>query len=135
MIPGPEGSRMLCSSQPNKESARAPTRIFVWRQSFRVGVRADGTDPYGKSEPLQGARGGPHRRRVPAAQGSRRRETDLSIRNRRHGRIEIIAIQSKRNSYLNAKFDHKDYEPNGSLKRKLYARRIIINDLFGNTFN
>ena len=44
---------MPCSSQPNGESARAPTRIFVWRQSLRVGVRADGADPYGKSEPLR----------------------------------------------------------------------------------
>lgn len=74
MIRGPEGSRMLCSSQPNREFARAPARIFVWRQSLRVGARADGTDPYGKSEPLQGARGVPRRRGVPAAQGSRRRE-------------------------------------------------------------
>ena len=65
---------MPCSSQPNGEFARAPTRIFVWRQSLRVGVRADGADPYGKSEHLRGARGGPRRRRVPAAQGSRRRE-------------------------------------------------------------
>lgn len=64
---------MLCSSQPNGEFARAPTRIFVWRQSLRVGVRADGTDPYGKSEPLQGTRCGPDRRRVPAAQRGRRR--------------------------------------------------------------
>lgn len=52
MIRGPQGPRMPCSSQPNREFARAPTRIFVWRQSLRVGVRADGTDPYGKSEPL-----------------------------------------------------------------------------------
>lgn len=74
MIRGPEGSRMLCSSQPNREFARAPARIFVWRQSLRVGARADGTDPYGKSEPLQGARGVPRRRGAPAAQGSRRRE-------------------------------------------------------------
>lgn len=59
---------MLCSSQPNGEFTRAPTRIFVRRQSLRVGVRADGTDPYGKSEHLRGARGGPRRRRVPAAQ-------------------------------------------------------------------
>lgn len=65
---------MPCSSQPNGEFARAPTRIFVWRQSLRVGVRADGADPYRMSEPLRGARGGPRRRRVPAAQGSRRRE-------------------------------------------------------------
>lgn len=33
---------MRCSSQPNREFARALTRIFIWRQSFRVGVRADG---------------------------------------------------------------------------------------------
>lgn len=59
---------MLCSSQPNRVFARAPTRIFVWRQSLQVGARADGTDPYGKSEPLRGARGGLDRRRVPAAQ-------------------------------------------------------------------
>ena len=65
---------MPCSAQPNGEFARAPTRIFVWRQSLRVGVRADGADPYGKSKPLRGARGGPRRRRVPATQGSRRRE-------------------------------------------------------------
>ena len=65
---------MLCSSQPNREFARAPARIFVWRQSLRVGARADGTDPYGKSEPLQSARGVPRRRGVPAAQRSRRRE-------------------------------------------------------------
>ena len=58
---------MRCSSQPNREFARALTRIFIWRQSFRVGVRADGTDLYGKSELLQGARGGHRRRRVPAA--------------------------------------------------------------------
>lgn len=65
---------MPCSSQPNREFARALARIFVWRQSLRVGARADGTDPYGKSEPLQGARGVPRRRGVPAAQESRRRE-------------------------------------------------------------
>ena len=58
MIRGPQGPRMLCSSQPNRAFARAPTRIFFWRQPLRVGVRADGTDPYGKSEPLQGAHGG-----------------------------------------------------------------------------
>lgn len=84
MIRGPEGPRMPCSSQPNKESARAPTRIFVWRQSLRVGARADGTDPYGKSEPIQGARGGPHRRRVPAAQRSRRQEALPRLGRRRH---------------------------------------------------
>lgn len=33
---------MRCSSQPNREFARSLTRIFIWRQSFRVGVRADG---------------------------------------------------------------------------------------------
>lgn len=71
MIRGPQGPRMLCSPQPNREFARAPTRIFVWRQSLRVGVRADGTDLYGKSESLRGARGGPDRRRVPAARRSR----------------------------------------------------------------
>lgn len=65
---------MLCSSQPNGEFARAPTRIFVWRQSLLVGVRADGTDPYGKSEPLQSTRCGPDRRRVPAAQRGRRQK-------------------------------------------------------------
>lgn len=84
MIRGPEGPRMLCSSQPNKESARAPTRIFVWRQSLRVGARADGTDPYGKSEPIQSARGGPRRRRVPAAQRSRRQEALPRLGRRRH---------------------------------------------------
>ena len=62
---------MLCSSQPIREFARAPARIFVWRQSLRVGVRADGPDSYGKSESLRGARGGPDRRRAPAAQRSR----------------------------------------------------------------
>lgn len=65
---------MPCSSQQNREFTRAPTRIFVWRQSLRVGVRADGTDPYGKSEPLQGTRCGPDRRRVPAAQRGRRQK-------------------------------------------------------------
>ena len=75
---------MLCSSQPNKESARAPTRIFVWRQSLRVSARADGTAPYGKNEPIQGARGGPHRRRVPAAQRSRRQEALPQLGRRRH---------------------------------------------------
>lgn len=74
MVRGPEGPRMPCSSQPNREFARALARIFVWRQSLRVGARADGTDPNGKSEPLQGARGVPRRRGVPAAQESRRRE-------------------------------------------------------------
>ena len=49
---------MLCSSSPNREFTRAPIRIFVWRQSLRVGVRADETDLYGKSEPLRGTRGG-----------------------------------------------------------------------------
>ena len=86
MIRGPQGPRTPYSSQPNREFARAPTRIFVWRQSLRVGVRADGTDPYGKSEPLQGARGGPHRRRVPAAQRSRRREALPRRGRRRHSR-------------------------------------------------
>lgn len=85
---------MLCSSQPNREFARAPIRIFVWRRYFRVCVRANGTDPYGKSEPLQGARGGPRRRRVPAAQRSRRREV-LPRRSRRRralrGRSSISA--------------------------------------------
>lgn len=75
---------MLCSSQPSKESARAPTRIFVWRQSLRVGARAHGTDPYGKSEAIQGARGGPHCRRVPAAQRSRRQEALPRLGRRRH---------------------------------------------------
>ena len=77
---------MPCSSQPNGEFARTPTRIFVWRQSLRVGVRADGADPYGKSEPLRGARGGPRRRRVPAAQGSRRREAESQGGRRGHTR-------------------------------------------------
>ena len=62
---------MPCSSQPNGEFARAPTRIFVWRKSLRVGVRADETNSYGKSEPLQAARSEPRRRRFPAAQGNR----------------------------------------------------------------
>lgn len=73
---------MLCSSQPNREFARAPTRFFVWRQSLRVDVRMDGTDQYGKREPLLGARGGPDRRRIPAAQRSRRRKA-LPRRGRR----------------------------------------------------
>lgn len=77
---------MSCSSQPNGEFARAPTRIFVWRQSLRVGVRADGANPYGKSEHLRGARGGPRRRRVPAAQGSRRREAQPRGGRRGHAR-------------------------------------------------
>lgn len=77
---------MPCTSQSNGEFARAPTRIFVWRQSLRVGVRADGADPYGKSEPLRGARGGPRRRRVPAAQGSRRREAQPQGGRRGHAR-------------------------------------------------
>ena len=77
---------MLCPSQPNREFARAPTRIFVWRQSLRVCVRADGTDPYGKCEPLQSARGGPDRRRVPAAQRSRRREAPTRRGRRGHAR-------------------------------------------------
>lgn len=77
---------MPCSSQPNGEFARAPTRIFVLRQSLRVGVRADGADPYGKSEHLRGARGGPRRRRVPAAQGSRRREAQPRGGRRGHAR-------------------------------------------------
>lgn len=51
-------------SQPNREFDRASTRIFVWRQSLRVGARADAAVLYGKSEPLYGARGAPHRRRV-----------------------------------------------------------------------
>lgn len=86
MIRGPQGARMLRSSQPNGEFARVPTRIFIWRQSFRVSVRADGIDSYGKSESLRGARGGPDRRRVPAAQRNRRREA-LPRRGRsRHAR-------------------------------------------------
>ena len=43
---------MSYSSQPNREFARAPTWIFAWRKSLRVGVRADGTDKNGKSELL-----------------------------------------------------------------------------------
>ena len=74
MIRGPQGPRMPCSFQSNREFGRAPTRIFVWRQSLRVGVRADGTNRKGKSEPLRSARGGPDRRRAPAAQRGRRRE-------------------------------------------------------------
>ena len=50
-------------------------RIFVWRQSLRVGVRADGTVLYGKSEPLRGARVGTNRRRDLATQKGRWRET------------------------------------------------------------
>lgn len=60
MIRGPQGPRILCSSQSNREFDLAPPLIIVWRQSLRVGVRADGTDPYGNSEPLQSARGGPN---------------------------------------------------------------------------
>lgn len=77
---------MRCSSQPNGEFARAPTRIFVWRQSLRVGVRADGTDPYGKSEPLQGTRCRPDRRRVPAAQRGRRQKAPTRRGRRGHAR-------------------------------------------------
>ena len=36
-----------------------------------LNVRPDGTDLYGKSESLRGARGGPDRRRVPAARRNR----------------------------------------------------------------
>ena len=77
---------MLCSSQPSREFARAPTRIFVWRQSLRVGARADGTDPYGKSEPLQGTRCGSDRRRVPAAQRGRRQKAPTRRGRRGHAR-------------------------------------------------
>lgn len=44
---------MLCSSQPNREFALALILIIVWRQSLRVGVRADGADLYGKGEFLR----------------------------------------------------------------------------------
>lgn len=77
MSRGPQGPRILCLSEPNSEFARVPTRIFVWRQSLRAGVQADGTDPYGKGKPLRGARGRPPRRRVPAALRSRRRDSSL----------------------------------------------------------
>lgn len=77
---------MLCSSQQNRELTRTPTRIFVWRQSLRVGVRADGTDPYGKSEPLQGTRCGPDRRRAPAAQRGRRQKAPTRRGRRGHAR-------------------------------------------------
>lgn len=77
---------MLCSSQQNRELTRAPTRIFVWRQSLRVGVRAEGTDLYGKSEPLQGTRCGPDRRRVPAAQRGRRQKAPTRRGRRGHAR-------------------------------------------------
>ncbi len=77
---------MPCSSQQNRELTRTPTRIFVWRQSLRVGVRADGTNPYGKSEPLQGTRCGPDRRRVPAAQRGRRQNAPSRGGRRGHAR-------------------------------------------------
>ena len=77
---------MLCSSQQNRELTRAPTRIFVWRQSLRVGVRAEGTDLYGKSEPLQGTRCGPDRRRVPAAQRGCRQKAPTRRGRRGHAR-------------------------------------------------
>lgn len=77
---------MLCSSQQNRELTRAPTRIFVWRQSLRVGVRAEGIDLYGKSEPLQGTRCGPDRRRVPAAQRGCRQKAPTRRGRRGHAR-------------------------------------------------
>lgn len=40
---GPQGSRTLCSSQPNREFARAPTRIFVW-SDLSPGGRSGGWD-------------------------------------------------------------------------------------------
>ena len=60
--------------------------FFVWRQSLRAGVRADGKDPYGKSEPLQGTRCGPDRRRVPAAQRGRRQKAPTRRGRRGHAR-------------------------------------------------
>lgn len=49
---------------PNRECARAATRIFVWRQSLRVGVRADGTiPPWSARTPTPGS---PGRRRPPS---------------------------------------------------------------------
>lgn len=78
---------MPCSSQPNREFARAPTRIFVWRQSLRMGARADGTDRYGKSESLRSARGGPDRRRAPSAQRGRAGVPGVRRRGRLEGRV------------------------------------------------
>lgn len=77
---------MPCSSQPNGEFARAPTRIFVWRKSLRVGVRADETNSYGKSEPLKAARSEPRRRRAPAAQRGRRQKAPTRRGRRGHAR-------------------------------------------------
>ena len=78
---------MPCSSQPNREFARAPTRIFVWRQSLRMGARADGTDRYGKSESLRSARGGPDRRRAPSAQRGRAGVPGVRRRGHLEGRV------------------------------------------------
>lgn len=39
---------MSCVCQPNREFTHASTQIYVWRQSIRVGARADGTDLYRK---------------------------------------------------------------------------------------
>ena len=60
MIRGPQGPPNTMLFPVNREFDLAPSLIIVWRQSLRVGVRADGTDPYGNSEPLQSARGRPN---------------------------------------------------------------------------
>lgn len=65
---------MVSSSQPSIEFARAPTRIYVWRHSPRVGVRADGKTRHETPEPLLGARRRPVRRRARAPARRRRRE-------------------------------------------------------------
>ena len=52
MIRGP--SLVLSSSQPNREFARAPTRLFVWRQSRQVGDRPDGLCAMGRANPYRG---------------------------------------------------------------------------------
>lgn len=65
---------MVSSSQPSIEFARAPTRIYAWRHSLRVGVRADGKTRHETPEPLLGARRRPVRRRARAPARRRRRE-------------------------------------------------------------
>ena len=39
---------MPCVCQSNREFTHASTQIYVWRQTIRVGARADGTDLYRK---------------------------------------------------------------------------------------
>lgn len=83
---------MVFSSQPNVEFARAPTRIYVWRHSLRVGVRADGKNRHGNREPLLGARRRAVRRR-PRAPARRRQGAHAprggGIRHARRGRPAV----------------------------------------------